>query len=103
MATDLAVAGSSPDLPFGPRPQGSIPIYVGAVSRQAIDRAMRIGGGLIVYCGRPRDFAARYGLLEQVLAKHGRHQRGFPFVATGIVHLDQDADQAWEQAAPPGL
>jgi alkanesulfonate monooxygenase SsuD/methylene tetrahydromethanopterin reductase-like flavin-dependent oxidoreductase (luciferase family) len=88
------------DLPFGPRPDRSIPIYVGAVSRQAIDRAVRIADGLIVYCGRPRDFAERYGLFERVLAEHGRDQRGFPFLATGIVHVDEDADRAWEQAAP---
>jgi alkanesulfonate monooxygenase SsuD/methylene tetrahydromethanopterin reductase-like flavin-dependent oxidoreductase (luciferase family) len=89
-----------PDLPFGPRPDRSIPIYVGAVSGQAVDRAVRIADGLIVYCGQPRDFIERYGLLKQVLAKRGRNQHGFPFVATGIVHVDRDANRAWEQAAP---
>jgi alkanesulfonate monooxygenase SsuD/methylene tetrahydromethanopterin reductase-like flavin-dependent oxidoreductase (luciferase family) len=89
-----------PDLPFGPRPGGRIPVYVGAVSEPAIDRAVRIADGLLVYCATPRDFARRYGLLKQVLTERGRDHSEFPFVATGIVHVDQDADRAWEQAAP---
>ena len=39
-------------------------------------------------------------MLRRVLAGHGRDPRGFPFVATGIAHVDQDPDRAWEQAAP---
>jgi alkanesulfonate monooxygenase SsuD/methylene tetrahydromethanopterin reductase-like flavin-dependent oxidoreductase (luciferase family) len=89
-----------PDLPFGPRPGGRIPVYVGAVSEQAIDRAVRIADGLLVYCATPGDFAERYGLLQQVLTDRGKDQSDFPFVATGIVHVDEDADRAWDQAAP---
>jgi alkanesulfonate monooxygenase SsuD/methylene tetrahydromethanopterin reductase-like flavin-dependent oxidoreductase (luciferase family) len=89
-----------PDLPFGPRPDGRIPIYLGAVSRQALDRAVRLADGVLVYCSTPEDFVARYDLLQQVLGEHGRDERGFPFVATGIVHVDRDADRAWEEAAP---
>jgi alkanesulfonate monooxygenase SsuD/methylene tetrahydromethanopterin reductase-like flavin-dependent oxidoreductase (luciferase family) len=89
-----------PDLPFGPRPAASIPIYAGAVSQQAIDRAVRIADGLLVYCATPQDFAERYRLTRKVLSDRGRDPGDFPFVATGIVHVDEDADRAWEQAAP---
>jgi alkanesulfonate monooxygenase SsuD/methylene tetrahydromethanopterin reductase-like flavin-dependent oxidoreductase (luciferase family) len=89
-----------PDLPFGPRPDGRIPIYLGAVSSKAVDRAVRLADGLLVYCSTPEDFVARYDLLQQVLGEHGRDGRGFPFVATGIVHVDRDADRAWDEAAP---
>lgn len=75
-------------------------VYVGAVSEQAIDRAVRIADGLLVYCATPGDFAERYGLLQQVLTDRGKDQSDFPFVATGIVHVDEDADRAWEQAVP---
>jgi alkanesulfonate monooxygenase SsuD/methylene tetrahydromethanopterin reductase-like flavin-dependent oxidoreductase (luciferase family) len=89
-----------PDLPFGPRPSGRIPVYVGAVSERAVDRAVRVADGLLVYCGRPRDFAERYRLLEQVRTANGKDDGDFPFVATGILHVDEDADRAWEEAAP---
>jgi alkanesulfonate monooxygenase SsuD/methylene tetrahydromethanopterin reductase-like flavin-dependent oxidoreductase (luciferase family) len=89
-----------PNLPFGPRPERAIPIYVGAVSKQAIARAVRIADGLIVYCGQPADFVERWALLAQVLDEHGRRGDRFGFVATGIVHVHEDAATAWRQAAP---
>lgn len=89
-----------PDLPFGPRPERRVPIYVGAVSRPAVERAVRLADGLIVYCGRAGDFAERWRLLRQVLAGRGEQGRRLPFVATGILHLHEDAGRAWREAAP---
>jgi alkanesulfonate monooxygenase SsuD/methylene tetrahydromethanopterin reductase-like flavin-dependent oxidoreductase (luciferase family) len=89
-----------PDQPFGPRPAGRVPVYIGAISKQAIDRAVRVADGLLVYCSRPQDFAERYRLLERALTANGKDDGDFPFVATGILHVDEDADRAWEQAAP---
>jgi hypothetical protein len=39
-------------------------------------------------------------LIGQVLTASGKDDGDFPFVATGILHVDEDADRAWEQAAP---
>jgi alkanesulfonate monooxygenase SsuD/methylene tetrahydromethanopterin reductase-like flavin-dependent oxidoreductase (luciferase family) len=89
-----------PDLPFGPRPEHRIPVYVGAVSERAVDRAVRVADGLLVYCSTPEDLVARHQVLRRVLAPRARDRDGFAFVATGIVHVDHDAERAWEEAAP---
>src|SRR5206468_2356668 len=59
-----------------------------------------IGDGLIVYCGKPADLPARSDLLARALERGNRAREGFRFVATGIVHVDDDAESAWGQAAP---
>jgi alkanesulfonate monooxygenase SsuD/methylene tetrahydromethanopterin reductase-like flavin-dependent oxidoreductase (luciferase family) len=89
-----------PDGPFGPRPERRIPILIGAVSDKAVERAVRIADGLIVYCGKPADLPARSDLLARALERANRSREGFRFVATGIVHVGDDAESAWEQAAP---
>jgi alkanesulfonate monooxygenase SsuD/methylene tetrahydromethanopterin reductase-like flavin-dependent oxidoreductase (luciferase family) len=88
------------DGPVSPRPDRRIPILVGAVADRAVERAVRIGDGLIVYCGSDRDLPPRAEQLDRILAAHGRTRDGFRFVATGIVHVDEDGDRAWRRAAP---
>jgi len=89
-----------PDVPFSPIPQRRVPILIGAVADKAVDRAVRIGDGLLVYCGAESDLPPRARQLEQALAAHGRSRAGFRFVATGILHVDEDAERAWQDAAP---
>src|SRR5207247_3992274 len=84
----------------GRRPERRIPILIGAVSDKAVERAVHIGDGLIVYCGKPADLPARSDLLARALERGNRAREGFRFVATGIVHVDDDAESAWGQAAP---
>ena len=91
---------SLPDLPFGPRPDGRVRIFFGAVSDRAMERATRMADGVVVYCGKPKDFSERYGTFEEVLASTERTSEGFPFVATGILHVHEDSGRAWEEAAP---
>jgi alkanesulfonate monooxygenase SsuD/methylene tetrahydromethanopterin reductase-like flavin-dependent oxidoreductase (luciferase family) len=83
-----------------PRPERRIPILVGAVADRAVERAFRIAEGLIVYCGSDRDLPARADQLARILAAQGRSREDFRFVATGILHVDEDRDRAWGQAAP---
>jgi alkanesulfonate monooxygenase SsuD/methylene tetrahydromethanopterin reductase-like flavin-dependent oxidoreductase (luciferase family) len=89
-----------PDAPFGPRPERRIPILIGAVAKPAVDRAVRIADGLIVYCGTPADLPARAQLLRQALAAQHRADRGFRLVAGSIMHVDEDPERAWDHAAP---
>jgi alkanesulfonate monooxygenase SsuD/methylene tetrahydromethanopterin reductase-like flavin-dependent oxidoreductase (luciferase family) len=88
-----------PDGPFAPRPERLIPILVGAVSERAVDRAVRLADGLIVYCGTPADLPARARLLGRTLDRHGRPRETFRFVAGGILHIDEDAERGWREAA----
>jgi probable F420-dependent oxidoreductase len=88
------------DLPFEPRPRRRIPIYLGAVAEPAVRRAVRIGDGLLVYCGRAADLPARYRALARLLDEQDRPAGSFGFVATGVLHVHAEADQAWREAAP---
>ncbi|TDO49985.1 alkanesulfonate monooxygenase SsuD/methylene tetrahydromethanopterin reductase-like flavin-dependent oxidoreductase (luciferase family) [Kribbella sp. VKM Ac-2527] len=89
-----------PDGPFEPRPPAGAPIYVGAVAPTAVDRAVRLGDGLVVYVTEYDDLAARYDVLLEALAQNDRDRASFPFVWTTMVHLADSSDQAWEEAAP---
>jgi alkanesulfonate monooxygenase SsuD/methylene tetrahydromethanopterin reductase-like flavin-dependent oxidoreductase (luciferase family) len=96
-------AGSEWELPegtFSPRPERRIPILFGAVSDPAVERAVRVADGLLVYCGKPADLLPRQSQLTRALAVQGRARDTFRFVATGIVHVDEDPDRAWAHAAP---
>ena len=83
-----------------PAPERRIPVLVGAVADRAVERAVRIADGLLLYCGSHRDLPPRAEQLDRILAAGGRARDGFRFVATGIMHVDEDADRAWERAAP---
>jgi alkanesulfonate monooxygenase SsuD/methylene tetrahydromethanopterin reductase-like flavin-dependent oxidoreductase (luciferase family) len=85
-------------VPVRPQPGRRVPLLVGAVAERAVERAVRIGDGLIVYCGKPADFVARRQLLDGVLAANPR--REFPVVLTSILHVAPDAEQAWAEARP---
>lgn len=93
------------DVPVTPSPRRAVPLLVGAVSRPALRRAVRLGDGVLVYCGTPADHRARFCVLDEVLAE--RNTAGTPEstrhvarVCTGILHVAEDPDQAWAEAAP---
>jgi alkanesulfonate monooxygenase SsuD/methylene tetrahydromethanopterin reductase-like flavin-dependent oxidoreductase (luciferase family) len=89
-----------PEGVFGPRPERRIPIVFGAVAERAVDRAVRMADGLIVYCGARADLLPRAELLSRTLERRERAREDFRFVATGIMHVDEDAERAWAEAAP---
>lgn len=78
------------DVLVTPSPERSIPVYAGGVTPAGLRRAARIGDGLIVYCAKPADLVERRRLYDGDL----------PFVCTTIVHVAENADQAWAEAAP---
>jgi alkanesulfonate monooxygenase SsuD/methylene tetrahydromethanopterin reductase-like flavin-dependent oxidoreductase (luciferase family) len=77
-----------------PRPRGEIPIYVAGVTAAGLRRAARLGDGVIIYCATPADLIARRKLLDEVVDDPP------PLICTGIMHVDDDADRAWAEAAP---
>ncbi|TCO21316.1 alkanesulfonate monooxygenase SsuD/methylene tetrahydromethanopterin reductase-like flavin-dependent oxidoreductase (luciferase family) [Kribbella steppae] len=77
-----------------PRPRGKIPIYVAGVTAAGLRRAARLGDGVIIYCATPADLIARRKLLDEVVDNPP------PLICTGIMHVDEDADRAWADAAP---
>ena len=77
-----------------PRPQRTIPIYVAGVTEAGLRRAARLGDGVIIYCATPADLIARRKLLDEVVDNPP------PLICTGIMHVDEDADRAWADAAP---
>jgi alkanesulfonate monooxygenase SsuD/methylene tetrahydromethanopterin reductase-like flavin-dependent oxidoreductase (luciferase family) len=89
-----------PDAAFEPRPPAPAPIYVGGVAPAAVDRAVRIADGLVVYVTEYDDLRQRYDVLLEALDRNGREPADFPFVWTTMIHLAEDADEAWAQAAP---
>ncbi|TCC02770.1 LLM class flavin-dependent oxidoreductase [Kribbella soli] len=77
-----------------PRPRGEIPIYAAGVTAAGLRRAARVGDGVIIYCATPADLIARRTLLDEVVDDPP------PLICTGIMHVDDDADRAWAEAAP---
>ncbi len=77
-----------------PRPRGEIPIYAAGVTAAGLRRAARVGDGVIIYCATPADLIERRQLLDEVVDNPP------PLICTGIMHVDDDADRAWADAAP---
>lgn len=90
---------SLPDLPFEPRPGRSAPIYVGAFADPAIDRAARLADGFLASAGGGA-FGATYRKVRDALARHGRADEDFPYVASGVAFVHEDAGRAREIVAP---
>ena len=82
------------DLPFEPRPKrGAIPIYFGAVSEPAIDRAARLGDGFLTGPGDPSWLRETY---RDSLENHGRNPDDYPFNISTSVFVHEDSDYAWK-------
>jgi alkanesulfonate monooxygenase SsuD/methylene tetrahydromethanopterin reductase-like flavin-dependent oxidoreductase (luciferase family) len=89
------------DLPVTPSPRRNVPIYVGGVSDAAVRRAVRIGDAVIIYCATPGDLLERRALLDAELVQADEPATpGPPLVCTSILHVAEDPDQAWAEAAP---
>jgi probable F420-dependent oxidoreductase len=87
------------DLPFEPRPEKRPPIYVGAFADPAIDRAVRLADGFLASTGGGA-LADTYRRLREALARHGRDDEDFPFIASGVVYVHEDPERALADVAP---
>ncbi len=88
-----------PDLPFEPRPSRKLPIYAGAFVYPAIDRAARLADGFLASAGGGA-FGETYRKVRDALARHGRADGDFPYVASGVAFVHEDAGRAREIVAP---
>jgi alkanesulfonate monooxygenase SsuD/methylene tetrahydromethanopterin reductase-like flavin-dependent oxidoreductase (luciferase family) len=87
------------DLPFGPRPEGRLPIYIGAFADPAIDRAARLADGFLASAGGGA-FGETYRKVRAALERHGRADEAFPYVASGVAFVHEDAGRAREIVGP---
>ena len=87
------------DLPFEPRPRGGLPIYVGAFADPAIDRAARLGDGFLASAGGGA-FGEIYRKVRAALERHGRADEPFPYVASGVAFVHEDAGRARQIVGP---
>jgi alkanesulfonate monooxygenase SsuD/methylene tetrahydromethanopterin reductase-like flavin-dependent oxidoreductase (luciferase family) len=87
------------DLPFEPRPARRPPIYIGAFRDPAIDRAARMADGFLASAGGGA-LAETYRKLREALARHGRADEDFPFVASGVAHVHEDSGRARDDVGP---
>ena len=87
------------DLPFEPRPKHPTPIYVGAFADPAIDRAARLGDGFLASTGGGA-LADTYRKVREALARHGRAEENFPFVASGVLYVREKSEWARADVAP---
>jgi alkanesulfonate monooxygenase SsuD/methylene tetrahydromethanopterin reductase-like flavin-dependent oxidoreductase (luciferase family) len=87
------------DLPFEPRPTRGGRIFVGAFADPAIDRAARLADGFLASAGGGA-LADTHGKVRAALEKHGRAGEDFPFVASSVAFVHEDAGRAREIVAP---
>jgi alkanesulfonate monooxygenase SsuD/methylene tetrahydromethanopterin reductase-like flavin-dependent oxidoreductase (luciferase family) len=87
------------DLPFEPRPTRKLPLYVGAFADPAIDRAARLADGFLASTGGGA-FGETYRKVRAALERHGRADDEFPYVASGVVFVHEDAGRAREIVGP---
>jgi alkanesulfonate monooxygenase SsuD/methylene tetrahydromethanopterin reductase-like flavin-dependent oxidoreductase (luciferase family) len=87
------------DLPFEPRPKNNLPIYIGAFADPAIDRAARLADGFLASTGGG-DFGETYRRVRTALERHGRADEEFPYVASGVAFVHEDAGRAREIVGP---
>ena len=87
------------DLPFEPRPTRKLPVYVGAFADPAIDRAARLADGFLASTGGGA-FGETYRKVRAALERHGRVDEEFPYVASGVVFVHEDAGRAREIVGP---
>jgi alkanesulfonate monooxygenase SsuD/methylene tetrahydromethanopterin reductase-like flavin-dependent oxidoreductase (luciferase family) len=87
------------DLPFGPRPERRPPIYIGAFADPAIDRAARMADGFLASAGGGA-FVETYRKVKEALARHGRADEDFPYVASGVAYVSEDPERARSDVAP---
>lgn len=85
-----ALAGTSE---MTPSPRRAVPLYVGGVTEAGLRRAASLGDGVIIYCATPADLRARRALLDTIAPD-------VPLICTGVLHVAEDADRAWMEAAP---
>lgn len=78
------------DIVVTPAPGRTIPVISGGVTPAGLRRATRFADGLIVYCAKPADLIERRQLYDGDLS----------FICTTVIHVAEDADQAWAEAAP---
>ena len=87
------------DLPFEPRPTRGARIFIGAFADPAIDRAARLADGFLASAGGGA-LADTYRKVRAALEKLGRAGEDFPFVASGVAFVHEDAGRAREIVAP---
>jgi alkanesulfonate monooxygenase SsuD/methylene tetrahydromethanopterin reductase-like flavin-dependent oxidoreductase (luciferase family) len=87
------------DLPLEPRPNGKLPIYIGAFADPAIDRAARLADGFLASAGGG-EFGETYRKVQDALPRHGREGEDFPYIASGVAFVHEDAGRAREIVAP---
>ena len=87
------------DLPFEPRPSRKLPIYAGAFADPAIDRAARLADGFLASAGGGA-FGETYRKVRGALERHGRADEEFPYVASGVAFVHEDAGRAREIVGP---
>ncbi|TDU87314.1 alkanesulfonate monooxygenase SsuD/methylene tetrahydromethanopterin reductase-like flavin-dependent oxidoreductase (luciferase family) [Kribbella voronezhensis] len=81
------------DLQVTPKPERPIPLFIGGVTKAGLERAARLGDGVIVYCATPADLLARRRLLDEL-------EIDLPLVCTSVLHVAPDPDRAWAEAEP---
>jgi alkanesulfonate monooxygenase SsuD/methylene tetrahydromethanopterin reductase-like flavin-dependent oxidoreductase (luciferase family) len=88
------------DLPFGPHLERRPPIYIGASADPAIDRAARMADGFLTSAAWGGGNVATYRKVQEALARHGRADADFPYVASGVVYVREDSERARSEVAP---
>jgi alkanesulfonate monooxygenase SsuD/methylene tetrahydromethanopterin reductase-like flavin-dependent oxidoreductase (luciferase family) len=88
------------NLPFGPQLGRRPPIYIGASADPAIDRAARMADGFLTSAAWGAGNVVTYRKVREALARHGRAEEDFPYVASGVVYLREDSELARSEVAP---
>jgi alkanesulfonate monooxygenase SsuD/methylene tetrahydromethanopterin reductase-like flavin-dependent oxidoreductase (luciferase family) len=97
-SSNMTVEAAAPQV--SPLPAHPVPVYVGAVAERAVDRAVRLGDGLMTYVSRCSEHASRWRTLATALHRHARSRESFAVVGSTFLYVDEDEHAAWATAAP---
>jgi probable F420-dependent oxidoreductase len=84
-------------------PHGAIPIVVGGHSRQAAERAGRLGDGFFPGRGSPADLAALMDIVRQTAADHGRDPSAIELTASSAAVFGDDPVGAVQELIDAGV
>jgi len=82
------------------RPEGDIPIYLGAQGPKMLELASSLGDGILINASHPRDFEYAFNYIEKGATSANRDIANIDVAAYTCISIDHDVNNAKKKALP---